>query len=119
MWGTNGENGRPWRSERREAPALKLQRSVASALAGATCQRPNFREVFVALWQVRNVTSCHPLSRRNINLDKMQVFKGLEILTNKITHAEKHGVRHYLLGEIEPDSNFTGEDFCVKSIVYI
>uniref|UniRef100_M1DT27 Isopentenyltransferase n=1 Tax=Solanum tuberosum TaxID=4113 RepID=M1DT27_SOLTU len=32
-----------------------------------------------------------------INSDKMQVYKGLEIMTNKITHAEKQGVRHYLL----------------------
>ncbi|KAG5629572.1 hypothetical protein H5410_001289 [Solanum commersonii] len=42
----------------------------------------------------------------------MQVFKGLEIVTNKITHTEKQG-------EIEPDSNFKDEDFCLKSIVYI
>ena len=33
-----------------------------------------------------------------INSDKMQVYKGLEIVTNKITHVEKQGVRHYLLG---------------------
>ncbi|TMW80120.1 hypothetical protein EJD97_023786 [Solanum chilense] len=26
-----------------------------------------------------------------INSDKMQVYKGLEIVTNKITHAEKQG----------------------------
>uniref|UniRef100_M1DDQ7 Cytokinin synthase 3 n=1 Tax=Solanum tuberosum TaxID=4113 RepID=M1DDQ7_SOLTU len=32
-----------------------------------------------------------------INSDKVQVYKGLEIVTNKITHAEKQGVRHYLL----------------------
>uniref|UniRef100_M1DG79 Isopentenyltransferase n=1 Tax=Solanum tuberosum TaxID=4113 RepID=M1DG79_SOLTU len=54
-----------------------------------------------------------------INWDKMQVYKGLEIVTNKITHAEKQGVRHYLLGEFEPDSNFTAEDFCLKSNIYI
>ncbi|WMV07753.1 hypothetical protein MTR67_001138, partial [Solanum verrucosum] len=54
-----------------------------------------------------------------INSDKMQVYKGLEIVTNKITRAEKQGVQHYLLGEIEPDSNFTAEDFCLKSIDYI
>uniref|UniRef100_M1DMC3 Isopentenyltransferase n=1 Tax=Solanum tuberosum TaxID=4113 RepID=M1DMC3_SOLTU len=54
-----------------------------------------------------------------INSDKMQVYKGLEIVTNKITHAEKQGVRHYFLGEIEPDSNFTAEDFCLKSNIYI
>ena len=33
-----------------------------------------------------------------INSDKMQVYKGLEIVTNKITHTETQGVRHYLLG---------------------
>ncbi|TMW80194.1 hypothetical protein EJD97_022977 [Solanum chilense] len=33
-----------------------------------------------------------------INSDKMQVYKGLEIVTNKITHTEQQGVRHYLLG---------------------
>ncbi|KAH0723811.1 hypothetical protein KY289_006855 [Solanum tuberosum] len=54
-----------------------------------------------------------------INSDKMQVYKGLDIVTNKITHAEKQGVRHYLIGEIEPDSDFTAEDFCLKSIVYV
>ncbi|KAG5629636.1 hypothetical protein H5410_001353 [Solanum commersonii] len=52
-----------------------------------------------------------------INSDKMQVYKGLAIVTNKITHAEKQVVRHYLLGEIEPDSNITAENFCLKSIV--
>ncbi|KAG5629647.1 hypothetical protein H5410_001364 [Solanum commersonii] len=53
------------------------------------------------------------------NSNRKQVYKGLEIMTNKITHVDKQGVRHYLLGEIEPDSNFTAEDFCLKSIVYI
>uniref|UniRef100_M1DSN4 Isopentenyltransferase n=1 Tax=Solanum tuberosum TaxID=4113 RepID=M1DSN4_SOLTU len=54
-----------------------------------------------------------------IDSDKMQVYKGLQIVTNKITHAKKQGVRHYILGEIEQDSDFTAEDFCLKSIVYI
>ncbi|KAG5629948.1 hypothetical protein H5410_001665 [Solanum commersonii] len=44
--------------------------------------------------------------------EKMQVYKGLEIVTNKITRAEKQG-------EIEPDCDFTVQDFCMKSIVYI
>ncbi|KAG5629923.1 hypothetical protein H5410_001640, partial [Solanum commersonii] len=54
-----------------------------------------------------------------INSDKIQVYKGLDIVTNKITHAEKQGIRHYLLGETEPDSYFKAEDFYLKSIVYI
>ncbi|KAG5609620.1 hypothetical protein H5410_020901 [Solanum commersonii] len=51
-----------------------------------------------------------------INLDKVHVYKGLEIVTNKITHTNKQGVRHYLLGEIEPDFDFTAEDFCLQVI---
>ncbi|KAG5610078.1 hypothetical protein H5410_021359 [Solanum commersonii] len=46
-----------------------------------------------------------------INLDKMQVYKGLEIVTNKITHTEKQGVK---LSQIPTSrSNF----FCVQAIV--
>ncbi|XP_069146912.1 adenylate isopentenyltransferase 5, chloroplastic-like [Solanum lycopersicum] len=54
-----------------------------------------------------------------INSDKMQVYKRLEIVTNKIIHADKKGVRHYLLGEIEPDFDFTAEDFCLQAVVYM
>uniref|UniRef100_M1DMI0 Isopentenyltransferase n=1 Tax=Solanum tuberosum TaxID=4113 RepID=M1DMI0_SOLTU len=53
-----------------------------------------------------------------INSDKMQVYKELDIVTSKITHAEKQGVRHYLLGEMK-DSDFKAEDFFLKSILYI
>ncbi|KAG5609647.1 hypothetical protein H5410_020928 [Solanum commersonii] len=48
-----------------------------------------------------------------INSEKMQVYKGLEIVTNKITHTDKQGVRHYLLGLVDevqqifiPDANY-------------
>ncbi|WMV24935.1 hypothetical protein MTR67_018320 [Solanum verrucosum] len=47
-----------------------------------------------------------------INSDNMQIYKGLDIVTNKIRHTEKQG-------EIEPDSDFTTEDFCLQAIVYI
>ncbi|XP_016576707.2 adenylate isopentenyltransferase 5, chloroplastic-like [Capsicum annuum] len=54
-----------------------------------------------------------------INSDKMQVYKGLDIVTNKITDSEKQGVTHYLLGEIDPHSDFTAEDFYDQAIFYI
>lgn len=38
-----------------------------------------------------------------INSDKMQVYRGLDITTNKITPAERHGVPHHLLGSYDPD----------------
>ncbi|KAG5609645.1 hypothetical protein H5410_020926 [Solanum commersonii] len=54
------------------------------------------------------------LRREIINSDKMPVYKGLEIVTNKITHIEKQGVRHYLLGLVDevqkifiPDAYYT------------
>ncbi|KAG5629926.1 hypothetical protein H5410_001643 [Solanum commersonii] len=49
-----------------------------------------------------------------INLDKMQVYKGLDIVTNKIAHAEKQNERHYLIGLVDevwqifiPDAEYT------------
>ncbi|XP_023006220.1 adenylate isopentenyltransferase 5, chloroplastic-like [Cucurbita maxima] len=47
-----------------------------------------------------------------INSDKIQIYKGLEILTNKVTEKECCGVPHHLLGIVDPNSNFTATDFC-------
>ncbi|KAL3578488.1 hypothetical protein D5086_019992 [Populus alba] len=38
-----------------------------------------------------------------INSDKMQVYKGLDIITNKIPIQDRLGVPHHLLGEFDPD----------------
>jgi adenylate isopentenyltransferase (cytokinin synthase) len=47
-----------------------------------------------------------------INSDKMQVYKGLDITTNKILPHERRGVRHHLLGEVDPDEGeFTPAQF--------
>ncbi|KAI3816067.1 hypothetical protein L1987_15752 [Smallanthus sonchifolius] len=47
-----------------------------------------------------------------INCDKMQVYSGLDITTNKITMQEQFGVRHHLLGAIDPKRLvFTPSDF--------
>lgn len=37
-----------------------------------------------------------------INSDKMQVYKGLDITTNKIPVQDRLGVTHHLLGEVDP-----------------
>ncbi|OMO72577.1 tRNA isopentenyltransferase [Corchorus olitorius] len=48
-----------------------------------------------------------------INSDKIQVFKGLDIITNKVTKEESAGVPHHLLGIVDdPDEDFTADDFC-------
>ncbi|KAD4983051.1 hypothetical protein E3N88_19722 [Mikania micrantha] len=47
-----------------------------------------------------------------INSDKMQVYSGLDITTNKISMQEQLGVPHHLLGTIDPTKSvFTPSDF--------
>ncbi|KAI4369611.1 hypothetical protein MLD38_018034 [Melastoma candidum] len=46
-----------------------------------------------------------------INSDKMQVYKGLDIVTNKVTPRECRGVPHHLLGVVDPEYDFAANDF--------
>ncbi|CAI0458307.1 unnamed protein product [Linum tenue] len=47
-----------------------------------------------------------------INSDKMQLYRGLDISTNKISIPERRGVRHHLLGDLDPaDGELTPADF--------
>lgn len=47
-----------------------------------------------------------------INSDKMQVYEGLDIVTNKITEEEQCGIPHHLLGIQHPNADFTAQNFC-------
>lgn len=47
-----------------------------------------------------------------VNCDKIQVYKGLDIATNKITEEERCGIPHHLLGVIDPYKEFTTKNFC-------
>ncbi|KAK8518521.1 hypothetical protein V6N13_027991 [Hibiscus sabdariffa] len=47
-----------------------------------------------------------------INSDKIQVYKGLEIISNKVTDEEAKGIPHHLLGILDdPDQDFSAADF--------
>lgn len=46
-----------------------------------------------------------------INSDKMQVYSGLDVATNKVTAEECAGVPHHLIGVAHPDDEFTAADF--------
>ncbi|XP_074560319.1 tRNA dimethylallyltransferase 2 isoform X2 [Curcuma longa] len=41
----------------------------------------------------------------------MQVYRGLDVLTNKVPVPERNGVPHHLLGCIDPSVGFTSRDF--------
>ncbi|KAL3530419.1 hypothetical protein ACH5RR_009741 [Cinchona calisaya] len=46
-----------------------------------------------------------------INADSMQVYKGLDVLTNKVPLKDQKGVQHHLLGTVSPSVEFTAKDF--------
>ncbi|MGM8365065.1 tRNA (adenosine(37)-N6)-dimethylallyltransferase MiaA [Virgibacillus sp. W0181] len=46
-----------------------------------------------------------------INGDAMQVYKGMDVGTAKITSEEMKGINHYMLDIIPPDEDFTAADF--------
>ncbi|KAL8214344.1 hypothetical protein R6Q57_003793 [Mikania cordata] len=46
-----------------------------------------------------------------INADSMQVYEGLDVLTNKVPIQDQKGVPHHLLGTISPIVEFTAKDF--------
>lgn len=54
-----------------------------------------------------------------INSDKIQVYKGLDIVSNKISEFEKKGIPHHLLGEVEPDLDFDAHNFCSEVILVV
>lgn len=43
---------------------------------------------------------------RVINADAMQVYRGMDVITNKIPESEKHGVEHLLMGFKEPGEQY-------------
>ncbi|PKA62392.1 tRNA dimethylallyltransferase 2 [Apostasia shenzhenica] len=55
--------------------------------------------------------SAHFASIEIINADSMQVYRGLDVLTNKVPFSERNGVPHHLLGTVDPSVEFTAKDF--------
>ncbi|XP_061346659.1 adenylate isopentenyltransferase 3, chloroplastic-like [Gastrolobium bilobum] len=64
-----------------------------------------------------DIATCFP--SEIINSDKIQVYEGLDIITNKISKEEQRGVPHHLLGNHNPNTEFTANDFCDMSLVTI
>lgn len=54
-----------------------------------------------------------------INADSMQVYQGLDVLTNKVPAREQKGIPHHLLGTISPNVEFTAKDFRDSAIPLI
>ena len=53
-----------------------------------------------------SVKLAHLLNGSVISADSMQVYKGMDIGSAKITEEEKEGVTHYLIDELDPKEEF-------------
>lgn len=54
-----------------------------------------------------------------INADSMQVYDGLDVLTNKVPLSERKGVPHHLLGTVDASMEFTSKDFRDQAVPII
>lgn len=46
-----------------------------------------------------------------VSADSMQIYKGLDVGTAKITEAEKRGISHYMIDVVNPKDNFSVSDY--------
>ena len=59
------------------------------------------------------------ISGEIISADSMQIYKGMDIGTAKITQEETRGIKHYLIDEEEPDFDFSVFEFKTRAKKYI
>ena len=50
-----------------------------------------------------------------ISCDSMQVYKGMDVGTAKITKDEMQGVAHHLIDILEPTEGYSVSDFCLDA----
>lgn len=50
-----------------------------------------------------------------VSVDSMQIYRGLDVGTAKLTVAERAGIAHHLIDIVEPDERFTVADFVEAS----
>ncbi|KAF7724780.1 hypothetical protein EC973_000736 [Apophysomyces ossiformis] len=57
------------------------------------------------------VELCKALQGQVINADAMQVYKGLDIITNKMPVHEREGIKHHLMDFLEPEEEYQVTEF--------
>ena len=54
-----------------------------------------------------------------INCDSVQVYKGIQIATAKVTPEERQGVSHHLIDFVSPEINYTAGDWAREAVKVI
>lgn len=52
------------------------------------------------------------ISGEILSMDSMQIYRGFDIGTGKVTEKETQGVPHHLLSFLEPDEEFSAQEYC-------
>lgn len=77
-------------------------------IAGPTGAGKSDLSVFIA-------SQVCPSSFEIISADSVQVYKGLDIGSGKLSVPERQGVEHHLIDVVEPDYFFDTADFCKRA----
>ena len=65
------------------------------------------------------VACAEKLNGEIISADSMQIYRGFDIGTAKITADEMHGIPHYMIDICDPNDTFTVADFKKKATEYV
>lgn len=58
-----------------------------------------------------SVEVARTLKTEIISADSMQIYKGMDVGTAKVTQEEKHGILHHMIDIREPDEDYSVSDF--------
>lgn len=58
-----------------------------------------------------SVELARKLSTEVISADSMQIYKGMDVGTAKITEEEKHGIIHHMIDIVNPDEDYSVSEF--------
>jgi len=61
------------------------------------------------------VTLAKSINSEIISCDSMQIFKGMDIGTAKITYNEMNNVKHHMLDIVEPTENFSVSQYVTRA----
>jgi len=63
-----------------------------------------------------SIEAARELSSEIISLDSMQIYRGMDIGTAKVTPSEMQGIRHHMIDILSPGELFSAEDYKARAI---
>jgi tRNA dimethylallyltransferase len=76
------------------------------AICGTTGVGKSNLAIELALQLSRASLKCGWKGARIINADAMQVYMGMDIITNKVPETERRGIEHFLMGFKQPGEQY-------------